>query len=48
VELEAEGEENLLRVFVQWCHRGPRNAVVNEVESENVDPKNFNAFEIKR
>jgi acylphosphatase len=48
VELEAEGDENLLRVFVQWCHRGPRNAVVSNVESKNVDPKNFIAFEIKR
>jgi acylphosphatase len=48
VELEAEGDENLLKVFVQWCHRGPRNAAVKEVELKNVDPKNLNAFEIKR
>ena len=48
VELEAEGDENLLKVFVQWCHRGPRNAVVKEVEVKNVDVKNYPAFEIKR
>jgi len=48
VELEAEGDESLLKVFVQWCHRGPRNAVVQNVEVKNSDVKNYSAFEIKR
>jgi len=48
VEIEAEGDENLLRVFVQWCHRGPRNAVVKDADVKNIEPKNVVTFEIKR
>jgi len=48
VELEAEGDENLLKVFIQWCHRGPRSAVVNNVEIKNGEAKNYKTFEIKR
>ena len=48
LEMEAEGDEGLLRVFVQWCHRGPRNASVKEVEMKNVEVKNHPAFEVKR
>jgi len=48
VELEAEGDENLLRVFIQWCHRGPRNAVVSNVEISEMELKDRPGFEIKR
>jgi len=48
VEIEAEGDENLLRAFVHWCHHGPRNAKVVEVEEVVVEIKNRNKFEIKR
>jgi len=48
VELEAEGDENLLKAFVQWCHRGPRNAKVADVEEKDVPFKGHEGFEIKR
>jgi len=48
VELEAEGDEGLLRVFIQWCSRGPRNAKVSEVEQKDVPLKGHVGFEIKR
>ena len=47
VEMEAEGDENLLKVFVQWCSRGPRNAKVSEVEQLDVELKGHTGFQIK-
>lgn len=48
VELEAEGDEGLLKVFIQWCSRGPRNAKVDEVERYDISPRDFVGFQIKR
>ena len=48
VEVEAEGDEMMLKVFVNWCHRGPQRAVVKEVESKSIPVKNHTNFEIKR
>lgn len=48
VEIEAEGEEDLLKVFIHWCHRGPQRAVVKNVEMKNIEAKNFSQFGIKR
>ena len=47
VEVEAEGEEIPLNDFVEWCHRGPRDAKVNNVESKNIEMKNFEGFEVR-
>src|SRR5688572_29109907 len=48
VELHAEGDETLLNVFIQWCHRGPNKAIVKNVEYSSVPLKSFVSFEIKR
>ena len=48
VEMEAEGDESLLNVFVQWCNRGPRNAKVTDVEKTDAPLKGHAGFEIKR
>lgn len=48
VEIEAEGDENLLRVFEQWCHRGPSKAIVERVERMEVGFKDYQQFDIKR
>lgn len=48
VEIEAEGDENLLRAFVQWCHRGPRNAKVIEVIEDKIELKEHPGFQVKR
>ena len=47
VEVEAEGDESLLKVFVQWCHRGPRNAKIVDVEVSEVPLKEHSGFQIK-
>jgi len=48
VELEAEGEEDALALFVQWCHRGPQRAVVRKVEIKNIELQNHKRFEVRR
>jgi acylphosphatase len=48
VEAEAEGEEAALKRFVEWCHHGPPRAVVTKVVAEDMEPKNFSSFEVRR
>jgi acylphosphatase len=47
VELEAEGDETLLKVFVQWCHRGPQRAVVSRVDEQPSEVKGYEGFEVR-
>lgn len=48
VRIDAEGEENNLQKFVDWCHDGSDRANVEKVEVEWHDSKNiYNSFEIK-
>jgi acylphosphatase len=44
----AEGEEENIHRFIDWCHQGPRRADVTEVQAEEQDPKGYQTFEIKR
>lgn len=45
VYIEAEGEEENLEKFINWCHRGPPLARVEKVESEySREVKNFSGF----
>jgi len=48
VHVEAEGEEENLREFVEWCWQGPPRAVVKHVEAKEGPLKNFSKFEILR
>ncbi len=48
VEVMAEGEESKIEEFVKWCHRGPRGAVVTEVQREDLRPSgSFQGFQIE-
>ena len=45
VYIEAEGEEDDLKQFLSWCHKGPSGARVEKVESEfSSKIKNFTDF----
>lgn len=44
----AEGEEENIHRFIEWCNTGPRQADVTEVIAEEQDPKGYQTFEIKR
>jgi acylphosphatase len=47
VYIEAEGTEEQLQRFVNWCKIGPRLAHVDEVVEEHGNPAHFTCFEIR-
>ena len=47
VYLEAEGEEEKLKKFLEWCRQGPAWAKVEKVETEEGEIKNYKNFEIR-
>ncbi len=47
VYIEAEGEEENLKTFIDWCHLGPQRAMVTRVYTQHVPPMNQNGFVIK-
>jgi acylphosphatase len=48
VYIEAEGTEELLSKFLEWCKKGPPRAAVNHVKFSEGEIKNFSSFEIRR
>lgn len=49
VYIEAQGEEDALDEFLQWCHRGPANASVQKCEAVEIEHRDsFHGFEISR
>ena len=47
VHIEAEGEEDKLQEFMDWCSKGPNAALVENVEHEYIPEKNFQDFSIR-
>ena len=47
VYVEAEGAEEMLMKFLEWCRKGPIWSKVEKVEVEGSTTKGYNAFEIK-
>ncbi|SHJ31464.1 acylphosphatase [Aquimarina spongiae] len=48
VYLEAEGNEQQLKLLLDWCAIGPEHARVEHVSFEEADLKSFRHFEIER
>lgn len=48
VYIEAEGEEEKLKAFIDWCYEGPPRASVDRVIMEEAAMKNFSGFEVTR
>lgn len=48
VYVEAEGEQQALERFVEWCHRGPDRARVDNCEVVEAEPKGYTDFTIRR
>ncbi len=47
VYFEVEGEEEKLKKFLEWCHKGPDTAFVQKVEFVfGTDLKNFKEFKV--
>lgn len=47
VFIEAEGEEHLLGLLIEWCRQGPSAAKVEEVIIEESEVANFQDFTVK-
>ena len=48
VEIEAEGRKDNIENFLDWCHKGPPNAVVTNIEIEYFRPTGeFSTFNIE-
>lgn len=46
VYIEAEGITEQLQELVEWCKKGPSNAMVSEVKVQETEMKNYSVFEI--
>jgi acylphosphatase len=46
VYIEAEGDDTLLEVFIDWCNEGTDRAKVEHVEVTPGELKNYQNFEI--
>ncbi len=47
VYIEAEGDEERIKLFRDWCKKGPMWATVSDLEEEEGTVKDFKSFEIK-
>ncbi|MCX7987512.1 MAG: acylphosphatase [Bacteroidales bacterium] len=48
VYIEAEGEPESLRAFIDWCKKGPPHAYVSKVDIVPDQLRNYDTFEIVR
>ena len=49
VQIEVVGTELLIDKFTKWCHNGPEQAIVSEVNcKEQLEPKAFQNFVVLR
>lgn len=46
VYIEAEGDHFALESFLDWCQEGPDKAVVENIQTEEGDMKNYRNFEV--
>jgi len=47
VYLEAEGLENNVAGFINWCREGPDFAYIDHINVEDASLKNYESFEIR-
>ncbi len=48
VYAEAEGTDEQLQAFIDWCWQGPELAGVEKVEATDGEMKHFTSFEVQR
>lgn len=48
VYVEAEGEEQSLHSFIEWCHQGPARAKVDKCDVREGAFQNYGDFVIRR
>jgi acylphosphatase len=48
VQIEVEGEQEVINKFYAWCLEGPPRAVVNKIETQEGQVQGFTEFVIVR
>lgn len=48
VEILASGDENQLQQFINWCRKGPSQAIVTDVQVTEKPEVSFDRFRIDR
>ncbi len=48
VFIEAQGDDDSISKFVEWCRKGPKRAEVDSLMLTEKNPEVFDAFEIRR
>jgi acylphosphatase len=48
VYIEAEGEQENLSKFIDWCYIGSPRSKVTEVSSAEAEVQNFRTFEVRK
>lgn len=48
VYIEAEADDFEMDLFLEYCHKGPDKAVVENLETSEDSLKNFRNFEVKK
>lgn len=47
IYIEAEGKDDQLNMFMQWCENGPPGSIIEDVKIEDGELRNFTGFEVK-
>ena len=42
--IEAEGPEEALNLFVEWCRKGPQGCIIRNFEITEMEPQNSEGF----
>jgi len=48
VYIEAEGDENMIQQFTEWCKEGPKSAQVHQIDIHEKTITGFKDFSIHR
>lgn len=48
VEVMVTGEQQKIESFIQWCHKGPEEAIVTHVEVLQAPDQSFDSFNVLR
>lgn len=47
IMIEAEGDEDNVNNFIEWCKIGPMGSTIKEIEMEEGEMQDYKAFDVK-
>lgn len=48
ISVEAEGDDQMMEQFLEWCQEGPEYAIVESIEVDEASDKAYKNFEVIR